>query len=278
MIKRFSFFKILNHLILFIGAFIMGFPFFWMISNSLMSNKQIYKFPPDWIPRPIMWSNYIRALKFVTPRVFLNSFIFTVGVTIGIIILSLFSSFAFAKLRLPGKNILFMIYVVSLMIPWQVTIVPQFIIIAKFGWVDSYLGLIVPYFAQISVGTFFFRQFFLKIPADLFDAARIDGCSIPGIFFRIYIPVSKPAIAAFSSVTALSAWNQYIWPLIVTSSKDMSTLTVALGILSSTKSASLMDTGVILAASFLSMVPILLIYIFAQRWFIEGIATTGLKY
>jgi multiple sugar transport system permease protein len=277
-VRRFSLFKLLSYSILFIGAFIMGFPFFWMISNSLMSNKQIYKFPPDWIPRPIMWSNYIEALKFVTPRVFLNSFIFTIGVTVGIIVLSLLSAYAFAKLRLPGKNILFIIYVASLMIPWQITVVPQFIIIAKLGWVNSYEGLIVPYFAQISVGTFFFRQFFLRVPADLFDAARIDGCSIPSIFFRIYIPLSKPAIAAFSTITALSAWNQYIWPLIATSSSDMQTLTVALGVLSTTKSVSLVDIGIILSASFLSIIPVLLIYIFAQRWFVEGIATTGLKY
>ena len=275
--KRYLF-KMLNYLVLSIGAFIMGFPFFWMVSNSLMSEKQIFKFPPDWIPSPPIWSNYIEALKVLTPRVFLNSFIFTIGVTLGIILLSLSSAYAFARIRMPKKNILFIIYVASLIIPWQITVVPQFIMIAKFGWVNSYQGLIIPMFAQIAVSTFFFRQFFLKIPMDLFDAARIDGATIPGIFFRVYIPLAKPAIAAMSTVIALATWNEYLWPLLVTTSKNMSTLTVQLGVISTQRGHNVTEMGIILSSSFLSMMPILLIYIFAQRWFIEGIATTGLKY
>jgi multiple sugar transport system permease protein len=270
--------KLLKHAILVIGSIITGFPFLWMISNSLMANQQIFRFPPNWLPRPAHWVNYARAFEYLQLRSFLNSLLFTAGVTGGIILLSLMSAFVFAKLRLPKKNLLFLLYVASLMLPWQVTIVPQFIIVARLQWVDTFQGLIVPYLAQISVGTFFFRQFFMKVPQDLYDASKIDGCAVPDTFIRIYIPVSLPAIAAFSIVTALSAWNQYMWPLIVTASREMQTLTVALGVLSTTKSASMENVGMILAASFLSIVPLLVIYMVAQRWFVEGISTTGLKF
>lgn len=268
----------LKNLILLVGAVIMGFPFLWMIANSLMGLKQIYRFPPDFIPDPVIWSNYTDALEQLQLRVFYNSFVFTIGVTVGIVMLSLLSAYVFARLRMPGKNLIFLLYVSSLLIPWQVTIVPQFVIVAKLGWVNTYQGLIIPYLAQLSVGAFFFRQFFMRFPRDLYDAATIDGCSVPGIFARIYLPLGKPAIAAFGSVTALSAWNQYVWPLIVTQSKEMYTLTVALGILATTKSASTANVGMVLAASFLSMIPILAIYMFAQKWFVEGVATSGLKY
>lgn len=270
--------RTIKYAVLVIGAVIMGFPFVWMIANSLMGLQQIYQFPPSIIANPVEWENYTQAVDFVTPRAFLNSFIFTIGVTVGIIVLSLLSAYVFARLRLPGKNVIFLLYVASLLVPWQVTIVPQFIIVARLGWVNSFWGLIVPYLAQLSVGTFFFRQFFMRFPRDLYDAATIDGCSVPGVFWRVYLPLGVPAIASFGTVTALSAWNQYVWPLIVGQNKQMHTLTVALGILGSTRSTGAPDVGVILAASFLSMVPMLLIYIFAQRWFIEGIATSGLKY
>ena len=244
----------------------MGFPFFWMISGSLMNSEQIFKYPPDWIPRPFEFSNYLRAFKILTPRVFMNSIIFTVGVTVGLIFLCLLSAFAFAKIKIPGVNVLFIIYIASIMVPWQVILVPQFVIIAKFGWINTFQGLIVPFFAQVSIGTFFFRQFFLAIPEDLYDAAVVDGASIPRIFFQIYIPLAKPAILAFSVLTALGAWNNLIWPLVVTSTQKMRLVTEVL------------STGRSLASSFLSIIPILIIYIVAQRKFIEGIATIGLKY
>lgn len=268
--------KFFTYLALSLGAFIMGFPFFWMILGSLMGDKQIYKFPPDWIPRPALLSNFVEAFKFLTLRAFLNSFIFTAGVTIGIIFLSLLAAFAFAKLRMPGKNILFALYIGSLMIPWQVTLIPQFVIVSKLGWINTYQGLIIPFLANVSVGTFFFRQYFLSVPEGLYDAAKIDGCSIGGIFLRIYVPLARNIIAALAVITALNAWNMFIWPLVVVSKENMKVLTVTLSTLTSARIN--MPMGIVLASSFLSIIPILLIYIFAQKYFIEGIATTGLKY
>ena len=254
----------------------MGFPFLWMIIGSFMNNKQIYEYPPEWIPRPFEFSNLVSAFELIKPISFLNSFIFTFGATIGIIFLCLLSAFVFARLRLPGSNILFMIYVASMMIPWQVLLIPQFVLIAKFGWVDTYQGLIIPLFAQLSVGTFFFRQFFLAVPKELHDAALIDGASFPRILFLIYIPLSKTAIMAFSTITALTVWKNLIWPLVATNTQDMRTVTVSLAFLSSAFGREPM--GVILASSFLSIIPVLILYIVAQRKFIEGMATTGLKY
>lgn len=270
---RFS--GITKYLILIIGAVIMGFPFLWMIAGSLMGNEQIYKYPPDLIPNPAVLLNFVKAFDYLSLRSFLNSFIFTAGVTCGLTAISLLSGFAFAKLRLRGKNILFMLYIASLMIPVQVIIIPQFVIVSKLGWVNTYLGLIIPFWANISVGTFFFRQFFMTVPKDLYDAGRIDGMHIPGIFFRVYMPLAKSSIAAFGIITALNAWNMFIWPLVVTSRDEMRVLTVVLASLTGERIA--MPMGLILACSFLSMVPILLIYIFAQRSFVEGVATVGLK-
>ena len=254
----------------------MGFPFLWMIIGSLMSHKQIYNIPPDWIPRPFEFSNYLEAIKLITWRPFFNTFVFTVGVTVGLIFLCLLSAFAFAKLKLPGKNILFMIYLSSIMIPWIVTFIPQFVIVSKFNWADTFMGLIFPYFGAIAVGTFFFRQFFMSVPEDIFSAAKIDGCNYLQVLLRVYIPMSKGPIMAFTVLTVLNVWNMYVWPLVVTTSKSMRVLTLSLASLTETYAA--IPTGVVMAANFLSMVPMLIIYIFAQRWFIEGIATTGLKY
>jgi multiple sugar transport system permease protein len=163
-----------------------------------------------------------------------------------------------------------------MMVPWQVILVPQFVIVAKFGWVNTFQGLIVPFFAQVSVGTFFFRQFFLAIPQDLYDAAVVDGAPVPRIFFQIYIPLAKPAILAFSVLTGLSAWNNLIWPLVVTNTQSMKVITVALQTLTGKHVPT--PVGAIMASSFISIIPILIIYIIAQRKFVEGVATVGLKY
>ena len=275
-LKNFSISKFFVYILLSIGAFLMGFPFLWMVTGSFMKNEQIFNFPPSWIPRPFEFSNYLKAFDILTPRIFLNTTIFTMGVTVGLIFLCLLSAFAFAKIKIPGANALFIIYIASMMVPWHVILIPQFVIVAKFGWINTYQGLIVPFFAQVSVGTFFFRQFFLAIPEDLYDASVVDGASIPRIFFQIYIPLAKPAILAFSVLTGLSVWNNFIWPLVVTNTQSMRVITIALYTLTGKHAPT--PVGVILASSFLSIIPILIIYIVAQKKFIEGVATTGLKY
>ena len=254
----------------------MGFPFIWMIIGSLMKDKQIYKFPPDFIPDPMIFSNYIEAFKYLGWRTFANSIFFTLSVTIGVVILSLAAGFAFAKLRIPGKKILFFIFIVSILVPWQIGLIPRFVIVAKLEWINTYQGIIIPFFGNTVLGTYFFRNYFHSIPHDIYNASTIDGSSVPGTFFRIYLPIAKPAIAAIAAITALNAWNNYIWVLTVLNTKDMRVLTLALSLL--TAPINSVSMGIILASSFLSMVPLLLVYIFAQKWFVQGIGSAGLKY
>lgn len=267
--------KIAIYSVLFIGAIVMCFPFVWMIIGSLMEPQQIYKFPPDFIPQPVIFSNYIEAMQHLGLRTFANSIFLTGSVTVGVVTLSLLAAFAFAKLRIPGKEYVFLLYILALLVPWQIGLLPRFVIVAKLGWINTYKGMIIPFLGDTILGTYFFRNFFQTIPHDLYDASTIDGASIPRIFFTIYAPLAQPAISAIAAITALRVWNNYIWVLTVTNTKDMRVLTLALSQLIDPFKA--IPMGVILASSFVSMAPLLFIYIFAQKWFVQGIGSTGLK-
>lgn len=264
----------LVYLVLAIGAFFMVMPFVYMLSTSLKPPTQVYLYPPRWIPDPISWQNYPEALNRLTFRAFLNSVFFTVAIVLGQGAVTTMGGYGFARLRFPAKNALFLAYLGTMMIPFQVTMIPAFLVVANLGWQDTYQGLIVPILASGAFGTFLFRQFFMTIPEELGDAATVDGANHPRIFWNVYLPLSTPALTAYGVITSLSAWNLYLWPLIVVQSKELRPLTLVIAQFSGQMNAEL---HLLMAAVVLSLAPMFMLYMVGQRFFVEGITMTGLK-
>ncbi|MBV9892759.1 MAG: carbohydrate ABC transporter permease [Chloroflexi bacterium] len=260
--------------ILLFGAAVMLYPFVYMLSTSLKSPAQVYVFPPRWIPTPIVWSNYMVALGRLGVRPFLNSVFFTGAVVFGQGLVTTMGGYAFARVRFPFRNALFLAYLGTLMIPFVVVSIPLFVIVARLGWQDTYQGLILPILANGAFGTFMFRQFFLSVPEELGDAATVDGANHLDIFARIYLPLSKPALMAYGVITALAAWNMYLWPLIVLQSDELKPVTLIIAQFASAMNAQL---NIMMASVAIALLPIFLLYVFGQRFFVEGIAMTGLK-
>jgi len=262
------------HGALILGGITMIGPFLWMLSTSLKTDQQAYLFPPEWIPRPIMWSNYTviwEALPF--DRFFLNSIIVALCVTLGQLITCSLGAFAFARLRFPGREKVFLLYLATLMVPFQVTMIPIFILIRQLRWLDTYQGLIVP--AVFSpYGTFLLRQFFLTIPRELEDAAKIDGCGYFRIYWQIILPLSKPALATLGIFVFMHSWNNFLWPLLIVNSLSMKTLPLGISYLLGQYTVY---WNLLMAGSTIALLPILVVFFFAQRYFIEGITLTGLK-
>jgi multiple sugar transport system permease protein len=259
---------------LIIGALICVFPFYWMLTTSLKTNQEVFLYPPTWIPNPFAWSNYVEGFKRVNGRVFFNSAFFTISIVVFQGLFTTMGGFAFARIRFPFRGPIFILYLSTLMIPPQVTLIPTFLVVVKLGWVDTYQGLIIPIVSQGAFGTFLFRQFFLRLPDEMYEAARLDGAGYWQQFWRLTLPLSRPVITAYGIITFLTAWKMYLWPVIVVRSQDLKLLTIVIAELSANTSQ---ERGIMMAAVALSIAPILVLYIVAQRWFVEGIAMTGQK-
>lgn len=257
-----------------LGAAINLIPFFWMLSTSVKTNAEVFTYPPVWIPSPFEWSNYIDAFLRVNGRVFFNTAFFAASVVLLQGLVTTMGGFAFARINFPYRNAVFLIYLGTMMIPPQVTLVPTYIVVVNFGWVNTYQGLILPIVAQGAFGTFLFRQFFLRLPNEMFESARLDGANYWQQFWTFTLPLSRPVITAYSIITFLTAWKMYLWPLVVVRSPDLKVLPMAIAELSGNASQ---ERGVMMAAVALSIFPILILYVVAQRWFVEGIAMTGQK-
>ena len=218
----------LAYVALTIGSLWALFPFLWMISTSLKSDSEVLIYPPVWIPTRLVWENYAEVTRLLPfGRFLLNTTVVAVTVTILELITSSFAAYAFARLRFPGRDKLFLLYLGTLMIPGQVTIIPNFLLVSWLGWVDTYWALILPA-AFSAFGTFLLRQFFMSIPQELEQAARIDGCSFFGIYRHIILPLSGPALATLAVFAFMTQWNAFLWPLIVTNKETMRTLTVGI--------------------------------------------------
>jgi multiple sugar transport system permease protein len=264
---------ILLHLALIGGSVVMLLPFAWMLSTSLKRPPEIFTYPPTWIPSQLAWDNYsttVGAMPF--GRFYLNSLIVTFSVTTLQILISSLAAFAFARLRFRGREALFLLYLATLMVPFQVTLIPNFILVRTLGWYDTYQALILPT-AFSAFSTFLLRQYFLSIPRDLDEAARMDGASSFRIWWQIIMPLSGPALAALAIFTSLNSWNEFLWPLIITNSEEMRTLPVGL---STFQGQFKVEWNLLMAGSVIAMLPVLVIYIVAQRWFIKGITMTGM--
>ena len=190
-------------------------PFLWMLSTSLKPLSKVFAYPPEWIPNPIKWSNYPNALHVINPRVFLNSVIVTCSIVLIQGLVTTMGGFAFARLRFPFRDQLFLLYLGTILIPSQVTLIPSYIVIVHLGWVNTYQGIIAPVVAHGAFGTFLFRQFFLRIPDEYYEAARLDGANYWQQFWKLTLPLSRPVLSAYGILTFLNAWKLYLWPLIV---------------------------------------------------------------
>jgi multiple sugar transport system permease protein len=266
--------RFLLYFVLIIGALISVFPFYWMITTSLKTNQEVFLYPPTWIPDPFAWSNYADGFRRVNGRVFFNSAFFSLSIVLLQGLVTTMGGFAFARIKFPFRGPIFIIYLSTMMIPPQVTLIPTFLVVVNLGWVDSYRGLIIPIVAQGAFGTFLFRQFFLRLPDEMYEAARLDGASYWQQFWRLTLPLSRPVLTAYGIITFLTAWKMYLWPVIVVRSEELKVLTMVIAELSANTSQ---ERGIMMAAVALSIAPILALYIFAQRWFVEGIAMTGQK-
>ncbi|MEX2540158.1 MAG: carbohydrate ABC transporter permease [Trueperaceae bacterium] len=265
--------RLLIHIILLAGAFISAMPFLWMITTSLKPAGSLYD-PPLLFPVHFEWQNYSEAWQAAPfPRFFLNSAIMTIGITFAQTLLSAMAGYAFARLRFPGRNILFFLILGTMMIPFPVTLIPSFLIVADLGWLDTYQALIVPR-AVSAFAIFLFRQFFLAIPRELEEAALIDGANRVVIFLRIILPLSTPVIAASATFSFLFAWNDFLWPLIVTNSTEMRTVQLGLAMFQGQYGTF---WTLLMAATVLVTLPAILAFLLAQRRFIEGITSSGLK-
>jgi len=269
--------KAIAYTLLTAGTVIISIPFLWMISTSLKTQMDVYIFPPKWIPNPIMWKNYIEVTR-IWPfwRYTSNSLTIAVGSIVGKIIASSLAGYGFARLRAPGRDVIFLILLSTMMLPGQVTLIPQFILFSRLRWIDTFKPLVVPAFFMGPFYTFLLRQFFLTIPFELEDAARIDGCNSFQIFFRIMLPLSGPALAIVAIFEFQARWNDFFGPLIYLNSAQKRTLALALQYFQGSEGV-LPQLHLLMAASFLSILPVILLFAVAQKKFIQGIVFTGIK-
>ena len=256
-------------------------PVVWVAVTSLKMTADIVRVPPEWVPWPATSSHYHEVLFSSSRtarigRAFVNSVIVAIGTTAIVLVTSAMAAYPLARMRFPGRGLLFTVFVGSLMIPNAVVLVPQYVLVQRLGWLSTYQGLIVPEAATtFAFGVFLLRQFFLAMPGELEDAARIDGANAWQVFTRIVLPLSQPVLAALGIFAFRTAWNDFLWPLIAVNKPDMFPLPVALALLRSAYSSE--SYGPIMAGATLSALPLLLVFIIANRRIVEGVRLSGLK-
>ena len=261
--------------LLLVAALLVSFPFLWMIRTSLLSEVDAAKFPPVWIPPTLNLDSYEDALT-IQPfaRYILNSlFVASIAILSQLLTASM-GAYAFARLRFPGRDRLFLLYLATMLIPGQVTIVPFFVLVSRMGWVDSYMGLIVPGMFSVFI-TFMLRQFFLSIPMELEDAAKIDGASYLRTYATIVLPLSKPALATASIFIFIGSWGSFLWPLLIIRTRELRT--VPLGLAAFQLQQGHTDIPQLMAGSTMAIIPIIIVFLMLQRYYVEGIALTGVK-
>ncbi len=266
----------LIYLVLVTGSGVVLTPFLWMLSTSLKSYDQVVTPRIVWLPRPVVWSNYARALEFIPFWRYLgNTALVTSTCVIGALSASALVAYGFAKLRAPGRDALFGVLLASMMLPGQVTMIPVFVLFQKLGWYNSLKALTIPAFlGGGAFNVFLLRQFYMTIPNELCDAAKIDGCSNFGILLRVVAPLSKPALTAVGVFIFVANWTDFFSPLIYLSDQERYTLALGLRLFQSLHST---EYSLLMAASIVFSLPILIIFFAAQRYFIEGVTLTGMK-
>ncbi|HEY3108467.1 MAG TPA: carbohydrate ABC transporter permease [Chloroflexota bacterium] len=272
---RFRWSALLAHGMLTVGAVTMVIPFLWMLHTSTMPTAEAYKYPPILVPSRRAWENYRVALSLLPfGRFYLNSLFVSSAITVAQLLTCSLGAFAFARLRFPGRDGLFLIYLATMMVPFEVTLIPNFVIVRELAWVDTYWALTVPMVFS-AYGTFLLRQYFKTIPSELDDAARIDGAGYLTIYARIFIPLSGAALATLGVFVFLFFWNTLLWPLVVTNSMEMRT--VPFGLAMFLGKDQIVQWNLLMAASTVAIVPTLIVFLAAQKYFVQGITLTGIK-
>jgi ABC-type glycerol-3-phosphate transport system permease component len=250
-------------------------PFLWMISSSLKPNYQIFEVPPRWIPNPPQWDNYSEALTTLPfDRYMVNTAIITALTIVGHVVSCTLIAYAFARLRAPGRDVLFLVVLATMMLPYPVTMVPLYVLFKQLGWINTFLPLTVPAFFGSAFYIFLLRQFFLTIPPDFEDAAIIDGANTLQILWRVILPLSMPAVATVAIFTFQAAWNDFLAPLIYLQKPELYTVTLGLQFFRSTYTT---NWAYLMAASLVTSLPVIVVFFLAQRYFIEGITLSGVK-
>jgi multiple sugar transport system permease protein len=266
--------RVLLYVALVVGGLAMLFPFAWMVSTSLKPDLAVFQTPPQLIPKPFQPSNYSTVVHvFPVWRFLINSaLVAVISVTLQVGT-SAMAAYAFARLKFRGSNLLFLLYLTTLMVPFQVTIVPLFVEMKYLHFVNSYPGLIVPSIAS-AYGTFLLRQAFLSLPAELEEAAFVDGASHWTVFSRIALPLVRPSLATFAVLSFIASWNSFLWPLVIISSQKLMTLPVGL---SNLQGEHLTAWNLVMAGATISVLPILLVYLVAQKQIVRGFVLSGVK-
>ncbi|UIN31365.1 carbohydrate ABC transporter permease [Microbacterium binotii] len=267
--------RALTYTVLVAGLIVWVLPFVWMLLGSVKTQSEILQRPPTWFPQQITWENFAQWFgPLDIGRFFTNSIVVALLTVLGNLVFCSMVGYALAKMDFPGKKVLFAVVLITLMVPGIVTFVPLFVMVSSFGLTSSYAALILP-FVTTPLGVFLMRQFMLGIPDELLEAARIDGAGELRIFARVVMPLCGPPLATLGILTFLASWNNFLWPLVAAQSEDMYTLPVAISLYATGQNAT--DYGLLLAGSVLVIAPIILLFVFLQRYFIQGVATTGLK-
>ena len=274
---KISFGRMLSFLVVLMGACTMILPFLWMLVTSLKEANLVYTIPPEWIPNPVDWKNYVdiwSAANLITG--IKNSAIISICVLTLSTLTSTMAAFSFAKLDFPCKNVIFIALLSTMMVQGVVLLVPQFLMYTKFKWIDTLLPMIVPACLCNINNLFFVRQFISGLPSGYLEAAKIDGCGYFGTYWKIYLPMCKPAIIANAIMLFMGTWNDYFGPLIFTHSESKQTIQVAIAMLSSHYEQQT-DIPLVMCASLIAVLPVLILFITCQKYFTESFAMTGIK-
>lgn len=271
--RQFAAGKILANIFLVIAALFYIFPFYWIITGSFKVQNVAIQIPPEWFPKHPTFQNYVDLAKSPVLRWTLNSFIVSLGTTVLLCATASMAGYALAKKHFPGRNLLFTIFIAAMCLPKQVIMIPLFTMLAKWKWINTYKALILPACAW-PFGIFLMRQFSQTIPTELLEAAKMDGCGEGKMFLRIALPLMKPGIGALAIFTFISAWNDYFMQLILVRSTDMQTLPLGIAAL---QAEFLTDYGMLMAGAAIASIPILLIFIFFQKYFTQGITMGAVK-
>ena len=267
--------RVLHYIALVALGIVFGFPFYWLVTTSLKVDTQLFVIPPVLFPNPINWHNYPRMFEFLPFYKFIiNTTIITALVIVGILISCPLAAYSFARLRWPGRNIAFVGILATMMLPEQVTLIPQYILFKQFGWIDTWQPLWLPAWFGSAFYIFLLRQFFLTIPTELEDAAKIDGAGFFTIYWKIMLPLVKPALASVIVFSFIGSWNNFLGPLIYINTPEKMPISLALRLFQTLHGA---EYGLMMAASTIATLPIVILFFFTQRYFIQGIVLTGLK-
>lgn len=266
--------NLLGHAVLLLGALTMVLPFLWMLSTAFKTSEETFRYPPTLIPEIVTFENFAKAWR-AAPfgRYYLNSLLVTVTVTVSQVLLCSLAGFVFAKFRFWGRGVLFTLVLAKLMIPMQVLIVPLYLLIIRLHLKDSLAGIILPD-VMGAFGIFMLRQFIMSLPDELLDSARLDGCSDLGIFWRIILPLMRPALSTFAIIIFMNIWNDFLWPLIVISSPDKRTLPLGLAVFAD---EYLTSYNLAMAGTLIVLVPVIVVFAIFQRQIIDNVARSGLR-